>query len=442
MTPTKTPCDLLLSAPWVLPVAPRNEALVEHAIAVADGKILGLGPTAQLQSRFEPARHETLDQHILLPGLVNAHGHAAMTLLRGAGEDQALQSWLADTIWPLENAHVDAEFVALGTELAIAEMLCSGTTLFSDMYFFPEIAARAADRSGINAQIAVPIIEQPNAWTAGLDACFHRGLGLYDDFRHHDRVHIAFGPHSTYALSHAGLARMNMYVNELEACVQIHLHENAQEVEDAQRTHGCTPIATLAQLDMLGPHLQAVHMTCVSDADLELIANSSTAVIHCPASNLKLASGYCDITRLTDAGVTLGLGTDGAASNNTLDMFAEAHLAALLAKHQRGDPRAGRAQDILAQATLGGATALNRSVHHGSLEVGKQADIIAIDMHSLGLAPVHDPFAALIHGNAGGAVSRVWVAGELLVEDGRPTRIDQQELLRRAQVWAQHLHGN
>lgn len=434
-------CDLIVTAAWVLPVAPVNTALAHHGIAISDGRILAIDDAASLSETWRADETLHLDHHILMPGLINAHGHAAMTLLRGAGEDQSLQDWLSDTIWPLEKRLMNAEFVRLGTELAIAEMVQSGTTTFSDMYFFPDVVAAAATDCGVRAQVAFPVIEFANVWSQNVAEGIHKGLALHDEYRRHERIRIAFGPHAPYTVSAANLGKVAMFANEVDAAVQIHLHENAAEVADAMAQHGSTWIEVLGDAGLLGPNLQAVHMTQVNDHDLTLIADSQTRVVHCPTSNLKLASGYCPVGRLREAGIRVALGTDGAASNNDLDLFQEMRLAALLAKHQQGDARAGNARDVVAMATLGGAQVLGMDAHIGSLEAGKDADFISIDTRALSMQPLHDPFAALVHGVAGQQVDNVFVRGEAVMRDRALCQQDADDLRARVQHWhREHFH--
>lgn len=430
-----TTCDLLVIARWMLPIAPENCILHNHAVAITNGAIVDLGTAKDVQARVSPNETVDLNDHIVLPGLVNAHGHAAMTLLRGAGEDQSLQAWLSDTIWPLEAQHVNADFVRLGTEVALAEMIASGTTTFSDMYFFPEDCADLVANVGMRAQICFPVIEMSNVWSDGVIDGLHKGLALHDNYRHHERIDIAFGPHAAYTVSATNLEKVAMYANEIDAQVQIHMHENAAEVQAAQALHGKTWIQALKEIELLGPNLQTVHMTHVSEEDLATIASSQTSVIHCPVSNLKLASGYAPIDKFIEANVQVGLGTDGAASNNTLDLFHEAQTASLIAKHERRDPTAGNARDTLRMATLGGAQALGLDRKIGSLEIGKQADFIAIDASNLNLMPHYDPFAALIHGSAGRNVSHSFVRGQALLDDRTHTSIDVSALTEKVRQW-------
>ena len=434
-TPNAPACDRLISAAWVLPIAPENVALADHAVAFADQEIVAVGPTAELTARYPEAEHEALGEQILSPGLVNAHGHTAMTLLRGAGEDQALQDWLADTIWPLEGRLMSSEFVALGSELAIAEMLQTGTTTFADMYFFPDVVAANATAAGMRAQVAFPVIDFPNAWSDSVADGLHKGLALCDAYKHDGLVQVAFGPHSAYTVSEENLGKVAMYANELENPVHIHLHENPIEVAEARAKIGRSWLHLLNDIGLLGPSLQAVHMTQLTPEEIALVAETRTRVVHCPASNLKLASGYSPVADLIAAGVTVGLGTDGAASNNQLDMFDEMRLAALMAKHEAADPTHGAAADMLRLATLGGATALGLEHLTGSLEPGKRADMISVNLDDFSLQPLYDPFAAMVHGGAGRAVSNAWINGRQVLRDGVHTTIDREALLGHVREW-------
>lgn len=428
-------CELLIQARWLLPIAPDNVALEHHAVAISEGRIVAVGPSAEITRDYTADEFLNLDQHIVLPGLVNAHGHAAMTLLRGAGEDQSLQAWLSDTIWPLEARHVDADFVRLGTEVAIAEMLSTGTTTFADMYFFPEECASIADATGMRAQICFPVIEFENVWSDGVTDGLHKGLSLHDAYRHHERIDIAIGPHSAYTVGAESLEKVLMYANELDMQVQIHMHENPQEVADALTHRGETWIRVLDRIGLLGPNLQTVHMTQVSDEDLATIADSSSRVVHCPSSNLKLASGLANVQRFRDVGVRVALGTDGAASNNTLNLFNEAHIATLIAKHGGSDPTLGNAQETLRMATLDGAVVLGLEDKIGSLEVGKAADLIAVDADNLTMMPHYDPFSALVHGEAGRYVSHAYVAGQAVYTAGKFAHLDASELRAKVRQW-------
>lgn len=431
--------DWILSPRLLLPIAPANNVLEDAAVAVAGTNILAVGPRADLLARHPAARHLRLDHHLLMPGLVNAHGHLAMTLLRGLGEGQSLKAWLEETIWPLEGRWVSPAFVRDGTRLAVAEMLASGTTAAADMYFFPHEAAEVCLAAGFRLQAAFPIVEMPNAYASGVDECFAHGLALHDRVRAEDLVTTCFGPHSAYAVQRPSLERVAMLADELDIGVQTHLHETAEEVADARRKTGVSWLRLLDGIGLFNESLQAVHMTAVTDDDIALTAERGVRVVHCPHSNMKLASGVCPVSRFLAAGARVGLGTDGAASNNTLDMFAEARLAALLAKHAGGDPTALAAADTLALATIGSARALGIDNKVGSVEVGKRADLIAVDLRHPSMQPMHDPAAQLIHGTAGARVTHTFVGGRLLYENGAYHTLDIDETLVRAEQWRQEL---
>ena len=430
-----TPCDLLVECRWCIPVAPSCAPIEHGAIAVADGRIAAVGTKAELQAAFAPVARVDLDRHAVIPGLVNAHGHAAMTLLRGAAEDLPLQQWLTEVIWPLEAAHVCADFVRAGTDLAMAEMLARGITTFADMYYYPDEVARCAARTGMRVEVAFPVLDFPNAWSRNADEALKKGMALYDQYHDDTLVKFAFGPHSAYTVSREALEKTLMYSEELGLAVHTHLHENAQEVADARRRTGTSWIYYLQDLGLLSPSLQAVHLTQLTDQEIGLLAEHNVNVIHCPHSNLKLASGICPVERLAEAGVNVALGTDGAASNNTLDLLSEARLAALLAKQTGGDPRLADASVMLHRATLGGARALGLDEQTGSLEPDKFADMVAFDLGAARFAPMRDPVAALIHGAPADAVSHVWVAGRCLYDNGVFTTLDIEALGARAERW-------
>ena len=431
--------DTLVAPRLLLPVAPENTVLEGTCVALRDGAIVEVGLRDEVLARYPDARRFDLDRHVVMPGLVNAHGHLAMTLLRGLGESEPLEAWLENTIWPLEGAWVDAHFVRDGTRLAVAEMVASGTTTASDMYYFPEVAAETCRAAGFRLQAVFPIIEVPNAYAKDADECFTKGLALHDRFRRDHLITTCFGPHSAYTVSRESLQRIAMYADEVEIGVQTHLHETAAEVALANRRIGMTWIRLLDGVELLNENLQAVHMTAVTDAEIELVAERGVCIIHCPHSNMKLASGVCPVPRFAAAGATVGLGTDGAASNNGLDLFAEARLAALLAKSETDDATALPALDVLAMATLGGARALGLDDRIGSIEVGKRADLIAIDVEHASMQPLHDVHAQLVHCGPGARVTHTFVNGELLYENGAYLTLDIDETLGRAADWRDRL---
>ncbi len=434
------PLDLLLLPSWLVPVEPAGVVLKEHGLGIRDGCIVYIGPRAEA---IRQATLETLELPgmLLSPGLINAHGHAAMTLFRGLADDLPLMTWLEEHIWPAEGKWVNEDFVRDGTDLAIAEQIKGGITCFSDMYFFPKVAADRVHVSGMRAQITVPVLDFPIPGARTTDEALHTGVELFNDLIHHPRITVAFGPHAPYTIGDDNLEKIRVIADELDAMIQMHVHETAFEVGQAVELSGERPLARLNRLGMLGPRFQAVHMTQISDEDLALLVESNSSVIHCPESNLKLASGFCPVERLWQAGVNVAVGTDGAASNNDLDLLGETRTAALLAKAVAGSATALDAHRALRMATLNGARALGIAQVTGSLEIGKAADIVAFDLSGLAQQPIYDPVSQLIYATGRDCVSHVWVAGKQLLENRRLTRMDEQALCETAMAWGQRISG-
>ncbi len=438
MPNTAAPLDLLLLPTWLVPVEPAGVVLQEHGLGIRDGRIALIAP------RDEALRHPATEVRelpgmLLSPGLVNAHGHAAMSLFRGMADDKALMNWLQDHIWPAEAKWVDEAFIRDGTELAIAEQLQGGITCFSDMYFFPEVASELVHTSGIRAQITIPVLNFPIPGARDADEALRKGLNLFDDLRLHPRIKVAFGPHAPYTVSDDKLENIRMLAEELDAGIHMHVQETAFEVQQSLEQHGERPMARLARLDLLGPRFQAVHMTQVNDEDLQLLVESNASVIHCPESNLKLASGFCPVERLWQAGVNVAIGTDGAASNNDLDLLGETRTAAMLAKAVAGSATALDVHRALRMATLNGARALGLENEIGSLEIGKAADIVAFDLTELAQQPVYDPVSQLIYASNRNSVKHVWVGGKQLLDNRRLTRMDEEKLHASARAWGQKI---
>ncbi|USW94582.1 TRZ/ATZ family hydrolase [Pseudomonas proteolytica] len=441
MTPPAAPLDLLLLPSWLVPVEPAGVVLKAHGLGIRDGRIAFIGPRAQA---LKLAAHEVreLPGVLLSPGLVNAHGHAAMTLFRGLADDLPLMTWLQQHIWPAEAKWVDEAFVRDGTDLAIAEQIKGGISCFCDMYFFPKVASERVHNSGLRAQIAIPILDFPIPGAANADEAIRQGVELFGDLKHHPRIKIAFGPHAPYTVSDANLEKVRVIAEELDAAIHMHVHETAFEVQQSVEQYGERPLARLARLGLLGPRLQAVHMTQISEDDLALMVESNSSVIHCPESNLKLASGFCPVERLWQAGVNVAVGTDGAASNNDLDLLGETRTAALLAKAVAGSASALDAHRALRMATLNGARAMGLEAEIGSLEVGKAADIVAFDLSGLAQQPIYDPVSQLIYATGRDCVKHLWVGGKQLLDDRQLTRMDEQQLSATAAAWGRRISGH
>jgi 5-methylthioadenosine/S-adenosylhomocysteine deaminase len=427
--------DTLIKARWVVPVAPEANALEHHAVAIRQGRIVGVIPVADAQDSFEADEVIDRPNHVVIPGLVNAHTHAAMTLLRGLADDLPLMTWLEKHIWPAEQKWVGPEFVEHGTELAVAEMLLGGTTTFNDMYFFPDVTARVAARAGIRAVVGMIVVRFPTAWASDAAEYLRKGLALRDEYKGHPLISAAFAPHAPYTVADEDLERIRRLADELEIPVHIHVHETAEEVARQVELDGRRPLARLADLGLVSPMLAGVHMTQLEDAEITALAGAGASVIHCPESNLKLASGFCPVGRLLDAGVNVALGTDGAASNNDLDMVGEMRTAALLAKGVAGAADAVSAHQVLKMATINGARALGLGDETGSLEADKWADLCCVDLGRPATWPVYDPVAQLVYAAGRDQVTDVWVGGRRAVSGGRLTRQDPVEILASAELW-------
>ena len=426
---------------WIVPVCPENLVLEQHAVVLDNDRIAAIVPSADLEQSHPGIDIEHLPGCALMPGLVNAHTHAAMVLMRGMADDLPLMRWLEDHIWPAEQQWVGPDYVRAGSELAIAEMLAGGTTCFNDNYFFPDVTAATAARAGIRAVIGIPIISLPTGWAQTEDEYFRRGLEVHQALRSEPLVSTAFAPHAPYTVSDQAFERMRDLAEEMDVPIHLHLLETAGEIDGSKASHGHHPLDRLDALGILGPRLLAVHMTQLSQADMDRVARAGVHVLHCPASNLKLASGICPVAELDARGVNIGIGTDGAASNNTLDMFAEMRLAALLAKGASGNPEAIPAARALSMATINGARALGLDDRVGSIEAGKQADLVAVQLDRTETRPVHHVVSQLVYACGRHQVDKVWVAGQPVFEAGRPCRLDPDSIARQSRQWLRKLQS-
>ena len=438
MLPTEH-IDTLIAARWVIPVEPAGSVLADHSVAVNDGKIVAVLPSAQAAQRFTPVRRVQLDQHALIPGLINLHSHAAMSLLRGFADDLPLMKWLRQHIWPAEARHVSAQFVHDGSLLACAEMLRGGVTCFNDMYFFPEATAQAAQQIGMRAALGLITIEFPSAYARDPDDYLDKGLAMRDALRSNPLLSFCMAPHAPYTVSDKTFGRIVTIAEELDMPIHMHLHETREEIATSLTQHGVRPIERMRSLGVLGPRLIAVHAVHLEDSELDLLARHGTSVAHCPSSNLKLASGIAAVAGMLKRNINVGLGTDGAASNNRLDMFQELRQAALLAKGASGDAQAMPAHAALSAATLGAARALGLDRDIGSIAPGKAADLAAVYFDPVDLAPCYDPLSHLVYAAGREHVSHVWVAGEMRLENRQFSRLDSAGLEKLTLLWQNKL---
>jgi len=432
--------DLRIDAGWIIPVDPDQRSLADHSLLIKAGRIVALVPRDEADNWVSKEKIH-LPGHALIPGLVNLHTHAAMTLLRGYADDLPLMKWLQEHIWPAESLHVSADFVRDGTRLAGLEMLKCGVTCFNDMYFFSDAVIEAAVETGIRVAAGLIVVDAPTPYAADPDGYLQKGLALRDDWIDHPLANFCLAPHAPYTVSDQTLEKIVTYAAQLDIPIHMHIHETEAEIQHGVATHGVRPLARLKALGLLTPSLIAIHAVHLNDDEIALLASHGCHVAHCPSSNLKLASGFAPIAKLLAAGVNVGVGTDGAASNNRLDLLGEMRLAALLGKAVSADPAAIPAHQALRMATLAGAQALGLDSKIGSLEVGKIADVVAVNLNHAATQPCYDPVSQLVYSAGSEQVSHVWVGGKAVLVEGQCQTLDTAEVLGKAHIWRRRIKG-
>ena len=430
--------DTLIHAAHVLPVQPRA-TLPEHAVAVSAGKIVAVLPSAEARAKYDAKEVVELPRHVLMPGLVNLHCHAAMSLMRGLADDQPLMTWLKDHVWPAEAKHVSDEFVHDGSLLAMAEMFRAGVTTVNDMYFYPAATARAALRAGMRTSLGVIAIEFPSAYASDAGDYVKKGLAVREAYQGEPLLAFTMAPHAPYTVADETLKRLSVLADELDVPLHIHLHETQDEIREEMKRHGMRPLERLRRLGLVGPRLIAVHAVHFEPVELDVLAQEGAHVAHCPSSNLKLASGIAPVAAMRQRGINVGVGTDGAASNNRLDVLNEVRTAALLAKATSGDAAAVGAHEAIEMATLGGARALGREKEIGSIEAGKWADLAALEFSSPETLPCYDPASHVVYSAGREHVTHVWVAGEARLTARRLDSLDESDLREKALWWQRRI---
>ena len=431
--------DLCIEARWVVPVEPHGVVLEDHTVVVDKDRIVALLPTTEARSAYAPRERTELGDHVLIPGLINTHTHNPMTLLRGLADDLPLMVWLQQHIWPAEAKVIGPEFVRDGVELAVAEMLRGGTTCANENYFFPDAIGATYRRMGFRATVGLPIIEFPTAWAKSQDDYFERAGEVHDSFRGDALISTAFAPHAPYTVSDASFERIRVLSDQLDIPVHLHTHETAHEVEDEKKKTGLRPFQRLQKLGIVNDRLIAVHFTQITDGEIAACAEAGVSVVHCPESNLKLASGFCPVEKLRLAGVNVAIGTDGCASNNDLDMFGEMRTAALLAKAVADDASAFDAAYTLRAATLNAAKAMGLDAQIGSIEPGKQADLTAVRLSDLETQPMYHVASQLIYATGRHQVSDVWIAGQRKLRQRELVDVDVEGILAKTRAWRERI---
>ena len=430
--------DLRIDARWVLPLGDNNEVFENYSVYITDGRIVGLQPQSELGP--EVKEHIKLEEHVLLPGYINAHGHAAMSLFRGLADDRPLMTWLQDHIWPAEAQWVSGDFVYQGTQLAIAEMLRCGTTTFADMYFYSGDSIEAAIDAGIRTVSLTPVLDFPTNFAQNADEYIRKTLDVHSKYRHQPLAHVGIGPHAPYTVSDEPLKEIATTASQLQMPVQIHLHETGFEVSQSIEERGMRPTQRLAELGFLNESVSCVHMTQIDETDIDILRQTGASVVHCPESNLKLASGFCPVGTLLNEGVNVGIGTDGAASNNDLNIQGEMKTAAMLAKAVANDAASLPAMAALKMATIGSARALGIDELTGSIELNKYADLQAVRMSELTQSPMYDPASQLVYTDSSRYTEYVWVAGKARLSKGELTSIDASQILENTRLWQSKIY--
>ena len=431
--------DQLLCPKWIITCDDPNQVLLDHALVIHEGKILDILPSNTAPEIYQTTQTHYFPDHAILPGFVNAHTHIAMNIFRGLADDLELMDWLNQHIWPAEEKWVSPEFVYDGSLMAMAEMIRGGTTTFNDMYFFLEDTAQAAIKAGIRAGIGLTVINVPTQWAKTSNAYFEKGLAFYQAFRTHDRIIPTLAPHSTYAVDTRDLEKIKILSEELQLKINIHLQEAPGEIAMAMEQQGKRPLQRLNELGLVNNDLIAIHMTQINEADYDLLQEKKPNIVHCPESNMKTVSGTCPVETLLSMGVNVALGTDGAASNNDLDMIGEMRTAALVGKLVAQNPRAVSAEKALKMATINGARALGIDEITGSLKPGKMADCIAINLAEIETQPLYDPVSQIVYAASRQTVTDVWVAGQQLMKSRQLLTIDLAEVLEKAKFWQHKL---
>lgn len=434
--------DQLIHAKWIITCEENNRVLENHSMAINEGKIVAILPQEEADQTFQANTSETFATHAVLPGLINSHTHLAMNLFRGLADDLELMDWLTNHIWPAEGKWVSDELVYDGSRLAIAEMIRGGITCFNDMYFFLGATARAAELAGIRAHIGLTVIDVPTAWAKTSEEYFAKGLEFYHQYKHHELITPTMAPHSTYTVSLENLQKVHDIAQEFHLRINIHLQEAPSEITNSMNRFNKRPLERLHSIGMVSPQIIAIHMTQINDSDMDLLQQTKPNIVHCPESNMKLVSGSCPVEKLMERGINVALGTDGAASNNDLDLFGEMRTGAFLGKIVANNPKALPAATMLKMATINGAKALGIDHETGSLQSGKAADFIAINLDHIDTQPVYEPISQIVYATGRHQVSDVWVAGKRLLKNRLLQTLDEQELLAKAKEWRMKIKKN
>lgn len=431
--------DHLVHTKHIITCEENNRVLENHALAIHAGKILAILPSEEAKQKYQADKEDNYSDHIVMPGLINCHTHIAMNVFRGLADDLPLMEWLQEHIWPAESKWVSEELVADASQLAMAEMIKGGTTCFNDMYFFLGATAKAAEIAGMRAHIGMTVITVPTAWAKTVDDYFAKGIEFYQQYKNHPLIVPTMAPHSTYSLDDDVLKRAKEVADQYKIKTNIHLNEDPADIAHSMQKYNKRSLQRAYEIGMVSSDLIAIHMTQITDADIEILLKTKPSIVHCPESNMKLVGGFCPVEKLTELGINVALGTDGAASNNDLDMFSEMRTAALLGKVVANDPRAVSAEKAMKMATINGAKALGIDHITGSLTAGKSADFIAINIEQIETQPLYNPVSQVVYATPRSQVTDVWVADKQLLKNRHLQTLDEKELLNKAHIWRKRI---
>ncbi|MDO8954051.1 MAG: TRZ/ATZ family hydrolase [Gammaproteobacteria bacterium] len=429
--------ETIIQPKWLITVDKHNRILENHSLVIDRGRIIDIISNQLLKSKYTAIKIHYLDNHAILPGFINAHTHNAMSLMRGFADDLPLMSWLHNYIWPAERLYVGPEMVCDGMRLALAEMIRGGTTCINDMYFYAAEAAEVMHKSGIRGRIADSVLNIEMPWSPNVQSCFDKTIALAQQVKAYPLIEASIAPHAPYTTNDEILREVLRISKQYSLPIHMHVQETREEVDQFLAAHQTWPLDRLMELGLCSSKFQAVHMTQVSKTDIEILKRTGTHVIHCPESNMKLASGICPVQTLLDAGINVALGTDGPASNNDLDMIGEMRSAAFLGKIHDNSPEAISAQNVLRMATINGAKSLSLDHITGSLEINKAADVIAIDLNRPETMPVYNPVSQIVYASSRDQVTDVWVAGKQLLKNRALTTLNEAAILENTKVWAE-----
>ena len=404
--------NFCVEAPWVLPMLPiSNQVLKDTAVVVLNNTIADVLPIESAKTKYANLPRKTYQNHVVLPGFINTHSHSPMNLLKGYADDLPLMTWLNDHVWPIENKFMSEEFAYDGAILAMAEMLKSGITCFNDMYFYSDRIAQAVSDTGMRANIGTHVFDPPSVWAVNIDGYLKHCERNIQTYKNHPLINQVVCPHAPYTVSDESFKKVIQFAERHSVQIGCHIHETMDEINISLGQYKLRPIARLANLGLFDSNLYSVHMIHLNHEEIELVAKKNISIAHCPKSNLKLASGFCPVQELLDSQVNVAFGTDGAASNNDLDMFSEIRMAALVSKALAHNPTILPDHQVLSMATINGAKLMQLDQKVGSLTIGKEADMIAVDLSDYGSQPVYNPISSIVYTGTRQQVSDVWIRG-------------------------------